>query len=139
MKQKIKIFIAFSLFLTFLTTYPLQVYAKAPAENGVNTNVPSTVKINSTGNATASCDTSILTCMKIEDLIAFIINILTAGVGIVAVGALVYAGILYTTAAGNPDQTKKAITMITNIVIGIIAYALMYLVLNFIVPGGITP
>lgn len=65
------------------------------------------------------------------------INILTAGVGIAAVGGIVYASIMYTSAGGNQEQVKKAMTVITNIVIGIIAYAGMYTLLNFIVPGGV--
>jgi hypothetical protein len=65
------------------------------------------------------------------------INILTAGIGIVAVGGIVYAAILYSSAGGNAEQTKKAMTIITDIVIGVVAYALMYAALNFLVPGGI--
>lgn len=65
------------------------------------------------------------------------INILTAGVGILAVAGVVYASIIYASAGGNPEQTKKAMGMITNIVIGVLAYALMFAVLNFIIPGGL--
>jgi hypothetical protein len=65
------------------------------------------------------------------------INILSAGVGIAAVGGLVYGSILYTSAGGSPEQVKKAIGVITNVVIGIIAYALMFGALNFLIPGGL--
>lgn len=65
------------------------------------------------------------------------INILTAGIGIAAVGGIIYGSILYTSAGGNADQVKKAKDIIKNIVIGLVAYALMYSVLNFIIPGGI--
>lgn len=65
------------------------------------------------------------------------LNILTAGVGIAAVGGIVYASILYTSAGDSSEQTKKAIEMIRNVVIGLVAYGLMYLVLNFLIPGGI--
>lgn len=65
------------------------------------------------------------------------INIMTTGVGILAVGGIVYGSILYTSAGGSSDQTKKAIGIITNVVIGLIAYALMYAVTNFLVPGGL--
>lgn len=70
-------------------------------------------------------------------LLLLAINILTAGVGIAAVGGFVYAGILYTSSAGNPEQTKKAIEFIRNIVIGLVAYAVMFSFLNFIIPGGL--
>lgn len=65
------------------------------------------------------------------------INILTAGVGVVAVAGIVWASILYTSSGGEADKVKKAMTIISDIVIGIVAYALMYAALNFLVPGGL--
>lgn len=73
----------------------------------------------------------------IFNLLTWVLRILTAGVGIAAVGGIGYGALLYTTAEGKPDQTKKAISIITNVVIGIAAYALMAVVLNFLIPGGI--
>jgi len=70
-------------------------------------------------------------------LLLYAINILTAGIGIAAVGGVLYGSILYTTASGNPEQTKKAKVTIVNVVIGLVAYALMYSFLNFIIPGGL--
>lgn len=70
-------------------------------------------------------------------LLVLILNIMTAGVGILAVGGIVYGSILYASAEDSADQAKKARGIIQNVVIGIIAYALMYLVLNFLIPGGI--
>ncbi len=65
------------------------------------------------------------------------INVLTAGVGVAAVGGIVYGALLYTSAGGSPEQVKKAMGIITNVVIGVVAYALMYALLNFLIPGGI--
>lgn len=65
------------------------------------------------------------------------LNILTAGVGIAAVGGIVYGSIMYASASDRQDQTKKGMDIIKNTVIGLIAYGLMYLVLNFLIPGGI--
>ncbi len=65
------------------------------------------------------------------------INILTAGIGIAAIGGIVYGAILYTSAGGSPEQVKKATTIITNVVIGVVAYALMFSGLNFLIPGGL--
>ena len=70
-------------------------------------------------------------------ILFLVINILTAGIGVVAVGGIVYGSILYASAGGSADQVKKARTIIINVVIGIVAYALMYALLNFIVPGGV--
>jgi len=65
------------------------------------------------------------------------INILTALVGVAALGGIVYGAALYTAAGGNAEQTKKAMGIITNVVIGVIAFALMFAFLNFIIPGGV--
>jgi hypothetical protein len=70
-------------------------------------------------------------------LMLIALNIMTAGVGILAVGGVVYAAILYASSSDNADQTKKAKQTIKNTAIGIIAYAGMYIALNFLIPGGI--
>ena len=71
------------------------------------------------------------------ELLKYVLWILTAGVGIVAVGAVVYAGILYASAGDNQQQVQQAKTAIKNTVIGIVAFALMSLVLNWLIPGGV--
>jgi len=70
-------------------------------------------------------------------LLLMAINILTAGVGIAAVGGIIYGSIMYTTAGDNEGQVKQAKEIIRNVIIGIIAYVAMYALLQFIVPGGI--
>lgn len=70
-------------------------------------------------------------------LLLLALNIMTAGIGILAVGGIVYGALMYTTSSDNQDQTKKAKEIIRNVVIGIVAYAGMYLLLNFLIPGGI--
>lgn len=70
-------------------------------------------------------------------LLLMVINILTAGVGIAAVGGIIYGSIMYTTAEGSADKVSKARAIITNVVIGLLAYALMFSLLNFIIPGGL--
>lgn len=70
-------------------------------------------------------------------LLLLVLNIMTAGVGILAVGGIVYGAILYTTSSQSADQTKKAKDIIRDVAVGIIAYAGIYLLLNFLIPGGI--
>jgi hypothetical protein len=70
-------------------------------------------------------------------VLLIVLNIMTAGVGIVAVGGIVYGAILYASAGDKAEQTKKAVGIITNVAIGIAAYGLMYVFLNFLVPGGV--
>jgi hypothetical protein len=93
-------------------------------------------------------ETSIISCPQNNDgtdpknngvwgVLLIALNILTAGVGIAAVGGIVYGSILYASAGASAEQTKKAIEIIKNVVIGLVAYGLMYMVLNFVIPGGI--
>lgn len=70
-------------------------------------------------------------------LLKWVLRLLTGGVGIVAVGAIVFAGILYTSAGDDAGQVSKAKGIITNTIIGLVAYGLMALVLNFLIPGGV--
>lgn len=79
----------------------------------------------------------VLAATGVWGILLLILNILSAGVGILAVAGVIYGSILYTTAGGSVDQKKKGKVTILNVVIGLVAYALMYGFLNFIVPGGI--
>lgn len=71
------------------------------------------------------------------NLLLTVVNILSAGIGIAAVGGVVYAAVLYSSAGANPDNVKKAKEMFVNIGIGIVAYILMYSFLNYLIPGGL--
>jgi len=73
----------------------------------------------------------------IWSILLLAINVLTALIGVAALGGIIYGSVLYTSAGGNVEQTKKAMGIITNVVIGVIAYALMFSFLNFIIPGGV--
>jgi len=70
-------------------------------------------------------------------LLIMVLNVMAAGVGILAVGGIVYGAIMYVTAEDKAAQIQKANGIITNVVIGLIAFALMWSGLNFIVPGGV--
>lgn len=82
------------------------------------------------------------TKVKIEDtgiwkLLKLVVNIMTAGAGILAIGGIVYGSVMYTTAGGNQEQVKKARSILTNVVIGILAFAAMWALLNWLLPGGL--
>ena len=70
-------------------------------------------------------------------LLIWVLNIMIALVGLAATGAIIYAGILYSSAGGNADMIAKAKKMILNAVIGVIAFGFMYLGLNWLIPGGV--
>lgn len=104
--------------------------------------------VSAQGNQGCETDTIIISCDNVNgsgeientglwSLLLMIVNILTAGVGVVALGGIIYGSILYTSSAGNPEQVKKAMTVIRNVIIGVVAFAAMFAVLNFLVPGGV--
>ena len=87
--------------------------------------------------------TSVIACddskgrNPIFNLLLLVLNILTGGVGIVAVGGIVYGAILYATAQDSASQVQKAKAVIGNVVLGIIAFALMFAFLQYLIPGGV--
>lgn len=69
-------------------------------------------------------------------ILVLVINIMSAGIGVAAVGGIIYGSILYSTGGGNAETTKKARTIIFNVLIGLLMYAVMYAFLNYMIPGG---
>ena len=82
-------------------------------------------------------------CSRAEDseaifaLLNFFLTILVALVGIVAIGMFIWAGVLYASGDANSNRVAQAKTIMTNTTVGIIAFGLMYLALNWLIPGGI--
>lgn len=70
-------------------------------------------------------------------VLEWVLGIMTAAVGVVAIVAFVYAGIMYSSADGRAEQVKKAKDIMLQTVIGLVAFALMALVLQWLLPGGI--
>ena len=73
---------------------------------------------------------------SVEYYIRFTVDILSIGVGIVGVVALIIVGIQYLTAGGNEEQTRKAKRRIFEIIIGLVAFVLMYAILKWLLPGA---
>lgn len=70
-------------------------------------------------------------------IIITVVNWLAGLVGVAVVGGILYGGFLYTAARDNAGQTQKAITIIVDAIIGLILYAMLYTIINFLVPGGL--
>jgi len=90
----------------------------------------------------AGADTSVISCdgegsTALINIVKQVIQILTAGVGVAAVGAVIFGAVLYTTSEGSPDKVKKAREIWTNTVIGLLMFAFMVAITNFIIPGGV--
>lgn len=123
---KIKTFIKFLpailLFCYLLTTVFISATTYAADCGGVKT-------------AIIACDTK-GTNNGLWSILLMTINLMAAGIGIVAVGGILYASILYATARDDTTQVANAIKMIINIIIGIVSFGLLYSFLQFLIPGG---
>ena len=86
--------------------------------------------------AATTPSTSILdSSLDIEGMLKMALRILMYGLGAAAVLGVVIAGIIYMTARDNPQQVAVAKKRLIDIVIGLVAWALMYTLLNWLVPG----
>ena len=71
------------------------------------------------------------------ELLKFVFDICVILVGIVAMCMFVWAGILYASGDANSNRVAQAKTIMTNTIVGIIAFGLMYLGLYWLIPGGV--
>ena len=63
-----------------------------------------------------------------------VVNIMTIGIGALGVLGITIVGIQYLTAGGNEEQTRKAKRRMFEIVIGLVAYVLVYALLDWLIP-----
>ena len=88
----------------------------------------------------AGVNTSIINCGE-EDGVNFllhtVINIMMSLVGILAVAGVAFSGYQYMTAAGDPGKMAKAKNRIVQIVLGLIVFAVMWAVAEWLIPGGV--
>ena len=92
--------------------------------------------------AIISCDQNTKDPNSVEEtgvwgILILTINIMTGGVGVLALAGLIWGAVLYASAGGSPEQVKKARMVFTNVVIGVVAFGGMFVLLNFLVPGGV--
>ena len=123
--------------LAIVTVFLMGVGMVAPAFNAAPVYAAGPV-------ATVGAQAAILTgCAKadkgngegIKCIVRLVIDILSVLIGIVGVIGIVVVGIQYMTAGGNEEQTRKAKRRLFEIVIGLVAYAVAYAVLAWLLPG----
>jgi hypothetical protein len=66
-----------------------------------------------------------------------IVNVLSAGVGIVVTGMIILGGVQYILAGGNATAVTAARTRITNALIALLAFMFIWAFLNWLIPGGV--
>lgn len=75
--------------------------------------------------------------MDIMGILKLVLNILVYGLGVAAVLGTVIAAIMYLTARDNEQQVAKAKTRLYEVVIGLVAWAVMWGLLQWLLPGGL--
>ena len=85
------------------------------------------------GAYNCSCDNG--SGSSIVDTLQFVINIFSVIIGVLAAIGIAITGVQYLTAGGSEDKTRKAKRRLFEIVIGIIAYVLLYAFLNWLIPS----
>lgn len=73
--------------------------------------------------------------LDIKGLLILILSILVYGLGAAAVIGVIWAGVLYLTARDNEQQVAKAKTRLFEVVIGVVAWAVLFSVLNWLIPN----
>ncbi len=77
------------------------------------------------------------TPMDLPVLIGNIINVLLGALGIVFVGLIIYAGILYFTDAGGEKGAKKAKEILKTAIVGLVIIIAAYAISNYVM-GALT-
>lgn len=79
-------------------------------------------------------------CGKDEVSISCVVKaglvLLSGIVGIAVVGGIIWGGIVYSTSKGSPAGIQKGRTIIGNSLLALVLYALMYAIIQFLLPGG---
>lgn len=116
--------------LSLIVTIAMSIsFLSAPA---MATSVPSTFGV----------DTAILkTCGGKEGsdgitcVLNLVVDIMTIGIGILGVIGITVVGIQYLTAGGSEEKTRKAKRRMFEIIIGLVAYVLLYAFLRWLLPS----
>ncbi len=76
-------------------------------------------------------------CDLIKKYVNPAIEAVTAIFGLIAIASLIMGGIQYSASAGDPQKVSEAKKRISNTLLAIIAYLLLFSFLQFLIPGGL--
>ncbi|MBQ1528126.1 hypothetical protein IIZ77_00575 [Candidatus Saccharibacteria bacterium] len=86
-------------------------------------------------------ETALISCSDTENgiwaIVGVVLDIMMIGVGAAAVIGIIISGIQYMTSSGDPGAMTKAKNRLTQVIIGILAFGLMWVFLQWLIPGGI--
>jgi len=75
-------------------------------------------------------------CDLVATYVNPLINLLSVVFGLIAVASIIMGGIQFSASEGDPQKASRAKNRISNTIVAIFAYALLYGFLEFLVPGG---
>jgi hypothetical protein len=94
---------------------------------------PANAEVNFWGNTDAQAFNNVGFSKKDpREIVASIIKILLSFLGTIAVVLIIYAGFLWMTAGGKPDNTKKAKDIMSTAVVGLIIILISYGITVFV-------
>ncbi len=123
MKKRLKGWYAGLGFWLALGLFPMAAQAISPAASAIEGSLQ--------GAGSAAYGTSTV-ANNAPQLIANGINVILGASGIVLIGYLVYAGILYMQAGSDPKKATQAKTIIVNAVIGLVIIVAAWAIANFV-------
>mgnify|MGYP003291114846 CR=1 FL=1 len=68
-------------------------------------------------------------------ILQLVVEIMTIGIGVLGVLGITIVGVQYLTAGGSEEKTRKAKRRMFEIVIGLVAYVLIYALMQWLIPG----
>lgn len=71
----------------------------------------------------------------IRCIIELVVDVMTVGIGILAVIGIIVVGVQYLTSGGNDEKAKKAKRRLLEVVIGVVLYVIAYAVLKWLMPS----
>ena len=74
----------------------------------------------------------------IYEILRLVMTILIYGLGVAATIGVVIAGVMYLSAKDSPDKIAAAKKRLAEVAIGLVAWAVMAAVLNWLIPGGVS-
>jgi hypothetical protein len=107
---------------------PVYADATPPAQQPI-TNTPDPA---ATSKETCSANKCDLVTKYLNPLIALLSGI----VGLAVVISIIYGAIQYSASGGDPQRASAGKNRIRNALIGLVAYLLLFALMQFIVPGG---
>lgn len=149
MRKILSIIFAIVLAFSALAT-PIPAMAVVPEESsgsgggtstgGNESKTESETESGSSSSSSSTTKAAILTgCASDSDgigcILRLVVDIMSIGIGILGVIGITIVGIQYLTAGGDEGKTRKAKQRMFEIVIGLVAYVLIYAALRWLLPS----